>query len=177
MKVELASCGNPDHFQDPYRPMYGCESNHFVTVKTLEEASIECKKFIENNFLGGGNWTGGAVYENNKCIAQISITGKIMPPEPEHESKKGDLTMPKKELIAVGIGDVPTWLAEDGLVLAVIYFEDNDLDPKACFEAMENDNGSELARHWYKAQKLANKVLLSDSRYDNSMVCLDFDVY
>lgn len=85
--------------------------------------------------------------------------------------------MDEKELIAVGVGDVPAWLADEGLELAVAYFEDNDLDPKASFEAMKDDNDSELARHWYKAQKLANKVLLSDSRYDNSMVSLDFDIY
>ena len=85
--------------------------------------------------------------------------------------------MDEKELIAVGLGVVPAWLADEGLELAVAYFEDNDLNPQACFEAMKDDNGSELARHWYKAEKLANKVLLSDSRYDNSMVCLDFDVF
>ena len=85
--------------------------------------------------------------------------------------------MNEKELIAVGVGDVPAWLAEEGLELAVAYFEDNDLDPKACFEAKKDDNNSELASHWDKAEKLANKVLLSDSRYDNSMVSLDFDVY
>ena len=85
--------------------------------------------------------------------------------------------MDEKELIAVGLGVVPAWLADEGLELAVAYFEDNDLNPQDCFEAMKDDNGSELASHWYKAQKLANKVLLCDSRYDNSMVCLDFDVF
>ena len=85
--------------------------------------------------------------------------------------------MNEKELVAVGLGLVPAWLADEGLELAVAYFENNDLDPKACFDAMEDDNNSELAGHWYKAQKLANKVLLSDSRYDNSMVCLDFDIF
>jgi len=85
--------------------------------------------------------------------------------------------MCEKELIALGLGVVPAWLADEGLELAVAYFEDNDLNPQACFEAMQDDNGSELAMHWYKAQRLANKVLLSDSRFDNSMVCLDFDVY
>ena len=85
--------------------------------------------------------------------------------------------MDEKELVAFGIGDAPTSLAFEGLELAEAYFEDNDLDPKACFEAMEDDNDSELARHWYKAQKLANRVLLSDARYDNSMICLDFGVY
>ena len=85
--------------------------------------------------------------------------------------------MDKKELIAVGVGDVPTWLADEGLELAVAYFLDNDLNPQACFEAKIDENDYELARHWDKAETVANKVLLSDSRYDNSMVRLDFDVY
>ena len=85
--------------------------------------------------------------------------------------------MNEKELIAVGVGDVPAWLAEEGLELAVAYFEENDLNPQACFEANKDKSDSELAGHWDKAETLANKVLLSDSRYDNSMVCLDFDVF
>ena len=85
--------------------------------------------------------------------------------------------MDEKEFIAVGIGDVPAWLADEGLELATIYFEDNSLNPQACFEAKENETNSELACHWNKAEKLANKVLLSDSRYENSMISLEFDVY
>ena len=85
--------------------------------------------------------------------------------------------MYEKELIAVGVGDVPTWLANEGLGLALAYFEDNDFSPQACFEAKKDQSDSELAMHWGKAEKLANKVLLSDSRYDNSMISLDFDVY
>jgi hypothetical protein len=78
MEVKLASCGNPDHFQDPDLPMYGCEANHYITVKTLDEASLECRKFIECNCLGGGNWIGGAVYEDNKYIAKIAYNGRII---------------------------------------------------------------------------------------------------
>jgi len=51
MEVILASCGNPDHFQNPDQPMYGCESDHRVIVNSLEEASVECKKFINRNSL------------------------------------------------------------------------------------------------------------------------------
>ena len=40
MEVILASRGNPDHFQDPEQPVYGCESDSKVTVNSLEEASI-----------------------------------------------------------------------------------------------------------------------------------------
>ena len=83
MEVKLASCGNPDHFQDPDQPMYGCESNHYITVNSLEEASLECKKFIKRNNLGNGNWIGGTVYENNKLITEIAINGRIFR-KPEH---------------------------------------------------------------------------------------------
>jgi len=85
--------------------------------------------------------------------------------------------MDEKELIAVGVGDVPAWLADEGLELAMTYFEKNNLNPQTCFEEKKEDNDQELANHWDKAEKLANKVLLSDSRYDNSMVNLDFGVY
>ncbi|MDH5388529.1 MAG: hypothetical protein OEY06_08770 [Gammaproteobacteria bacterium] len=85
--------------------------------------------------------------------------------------------MYEKELIAVGVGDVPAWLADEGLELAVEYFEDNSLSPQTCFEAKNDQSDSELAMHWDKAEKLTNNVLLGDSRYDNSMISLDFDVY
>ena len=79
MEVILASCGNPDHFQDPDQPMFGCESNNKVTVNSLADASIECRKFIYRNFLGYGNWAGGEVYDDKNCIAQISYNGRIVP--------------------------------------------------------------------------------------------------
>ena len=85
--------------------------------------------------------------------------------------------MNEKKIIALGIGDVPGWLADEGLELAGAYFEDNDLNPQACFEAKEKFSDSELASHWDKAEHLANRVLLCDSRYDNSMVSLDFGLY
>ena len=85
--------------------------------------------------------------------------------------------MYEKELIAVGVGDVPAWLADEGLELAATYFEDKNLNPQTCFEAKKDESDSELTYHWDKAEKLANKVLLGDSRYDNSMISLDFDVY
>lgn len=85
--------------------------------------------------------------------------------------------MAEKELIAVGVGDVPAWLADEGLELAATYFEEKNINPQTCFDAKKKEIDHELASHWDKAEKLANKVLLSDSRYDNSMVSLDFDVY
>jgi hypothetical protein len=83
----------------------------------------------------------------------------------------------EKELLAHGIGDIPAWLADDGLELALEYFDENDLNPHTCFKAKTDAPDSENARHWKQAEKLANRVLLSNSRYDNSMISLDFDVY
>ncbi len=80
MEVILASCGNPDHFQDPDQPMWGCEDNRKVEVNSLEEASSLCVKFIRNNELGGGNWAGGQVLTNNQVIAVIQYNGKISLP-------------------------------------------------------------------------------------------------
>lgn len=84
MEVILASCGNPDHFQDPDRPMWGCEDNCKVEVKSLEEASRICVEFIRNNDLGGGNWAGGQVLKNHQVIAKIQYGGKITLPDDKY---------------------------------------------------------------------------------------------
>ena len=81
MEVMLASCGNPDHFQNPELPMYGCEDDCKITVKSLDEASAACRSFIERNELGNGNWAGGDVYEGNKVINRIAYNGRIMEPQ------------------------------------------------------------------------------------------------
>jgi len=80
MEVILASCGNPDHYQDPYQPMWGCEDNRKVEVESIEEAVEICLEFIKRNDLGGGNWIGGQVLSNKKFIAQIVLSGKTFFP-------------------------------------------------------------------------------------------------
>ena len=82
--------------------------------------------------------------------------------------------MGTKELTAIGAGDVPQWLADEGLELAIKYFEENNLDPLVCYEAKSSDPSSIFASHWDKADLIANKVLLGNSRYDNSMISLGF---
>ena len=84
MEVILASCGNPDHFQDPDQPMWGCEDNRKVKVDSLEEASRLCVEFISNNDLGGGNWAGGQVLKNDQVIARIGYNGKIFLPDDKY---------------------------------------------------------------------------------------------
>lgn len=84
MKVKLASCGNPDYpGQDPNRPLYGAERNRTVRVKDLKEAQQVCRAFIVRNHLGGGNWAGGEVLDDDgKIIAKVGFNGRVWTPEP-----------------------------------------------------------------------------------------------
>lgn len=78
MKVVLASVGNPDHGQDPTKPMYGCESNKIVPVASFKEASQKCMQFIADNDLGGGNWAGGQIMDDqDKIVAHVSPNGRV----------------------------------------------------------------------------------------------------
>ena len=78
----------------------------------------------------------------------------------------------KFELGAEGVGDVPDYLAQEGLELAVIYFEENDLDPAECYAAFKQAPDSELGQVWNAAETEANRVIQGNKRYDNSMIVL-----
>ncbi|QQK58810.1 hypothetical protein FJD32_004365 [Shewanella sp. LC6] len=80
--------------------------------------------------------------------------------------------MNKFELGADGVGDVPDYLAQEGLELAVIYFEENDLDPAECYFAYKQAPDSELGQAWYAAETEANRVIQGNKKYDNSMIVL-----
>ncbi|GGM78290.1 hypothetical protein GCM10009124_01310 [Shewanella xiamenensis] len=80
--------------------------------------------------------------------------------------------MNKFELGAEGVGDVPDYLAQEGLESAVLYFEENDLDPAECYAAYKQAPDSELGQAWYAAETEANRVLQGNKRYDNSMIVL-----
>ena len=77
MILSLSSTGNPDHNQDPNLPMFGCDEDHKIKVKSFKEASEKCREFIEANNLGGSNWTGGVIFENNEQVARVSYNGRV----------------------------------------------------------------------------------------------------
>jgi len=91
MKVSLSSVGNPDFGQDPNHPLFGCQKDKTVEVNSFKEASDVCKKFIDDNDLGSGNWSGGAVYEDKKQVAYVSYNGRVW------QGKEGD--EPRVEII------------------------------------------------------------------------------
>ena len=74
-RINLESCGNPDYQQ--YAPV----SPKLETFgRTLEDASKACRNYIEYWNLGGGNWTGGQVFDglgDDKQVARISYNGHI----------------------------------------------------------------------------------------------------
>ena len=84
--VYLRGAGNPDNQQycDVCRPA-------LVLCESLEDASKECKKYIQQNELGGGNWGGsfpndvyqsGHVFDlDGKLVKYISYNGRIWEPE------------------------------------------------------------------------------------------------
>ncbi len=79
MKLTLSSAGNPDHGQNPFLPVFGSENNYITTVSSFTEATKECLAFIQRNGLGGGNWTGGNIFnDENKLIARVAYNGTIV---------------------------------------------------------------------------------------------------
>lgn len=78
MRVELSSVGNPDFGQNPNEILWGAEPNRMVEVKTFEDASFECMKFINDNDLGSGNWSGGDLLNDHGArIGYVSYNGRV----------------------------------------------------------------------------------------------------
>jgi hypothetical protein len=77
--VILDNRGNPDRDQDASRRLPGT-LRKVVAVDDFPAASKACRDYIEENDLGGGNWTGGDIRENGKVVAKVSYNGTVWPP-------------------------------------------------------------------------------------------------
>ncbi len=82
--VQLNSCGNPDHGQSPRTAL---SPSSLIQVDTLEAASRQCRAYIEENSLGGGNWSGGQVFLDDKPFAYVSYNGRVWGPDVQSNSK------------------------------------------------------------------------------------------
>ena len=74
--VKVSAHGNPDHGQIPYMTV---APGGFVFADSIEECQTIVRKYIEEHNLGGGNWTGGEVYEDGVQIGSISYNGRYWP--------------------------------------------------------------------------------------------------
>lgn len=73
-KVTLSACGNIDHNENPYNNIVNgikIKSN-VAECNSIEECQKVVGKYIEDNLLGGGNWTGGKVFKDTEQIGYIS---------------------------------------------------------------------------------------------------------
>lgn len=74
-KVTLSAHGNIDHGEDPYATLPGVYQG-VKEADTIEELQQIVRTYIDENDLGGGNWTGGKVFDGEKEIGRISYNGR-----------------------------------------------------------------------------------------------------
>lgn len=78
LKLTLSSRGNPDYGQDPEAPLWGCPGDATITVDSLAQASERSRAYIKEHELGGGNWTGGAVFDATGAkFARVAYNGRV----------------------------------------------------------------------------------------------------
>jgi len=68
----LKSDNNPD-FPNDDRAI----TKTLVPVDNSEQASNIVKEFIDDNNLGGGNWTGGKIFYDGENIGRVSYNGRV----------------------------------------------------------------------------------------------------
>lgn len=91
LEVTLNSCGNPDYDQSPFKGLPGVEHSR-RRVGSLREAAACCRRYIDENDLGGGNWSGGEVIRiaTNEVVARVSYNGRVwLPEEPKARTPVG----------------------------------------------------------------------------------------
>lgn len=80
-KVTLSACGNIDHNENPFDNIVNGIEVHpkIVECKSIEECQQVVRVYIKENCLGGGNWDGGKVFQNDEQVGYISYNGKYWP--------------------------------------------------------------------------------------------------
>jgi len=75
MTVTLSSVGNPDHGQ--YCGSNVLSPDKQIQVRDFANASEICRAYITQFDLGARNWTGGAIKQGNKVVANVSYNGRV----------------------------------------------------------------------------------------------------
>ena len=77
-KVILSAHGNIDHGENPYKPLFPEKE---VQADSIEECQKIVRNFIDETDIGGGNWTGGKVYDlrTGEKVGYISYNGRFWP--------------------------------------------------------------------------------------------------
>jgi hypothetical protein len=83
--VELASEPDIDYGYDITKKL----KLQKVPITSIEDAQSKVRKYIDDNDLGGGNWTGGDVYKDGKKIGRISYNGRWWSEESKEMAQGG----------------------------------------------------------------------------------------
>lgn len=77
-RVTLTAHGNIDHGQNPYEMLYSAGAAQAESIEGCQEL---VRHFISETGIGGGNWTGGDVYEveTGELVGNISYNGRYWP--------------------------------------------------------------------------------------------------
>ena len=72
--VTLSACGNIDHCENPFDNIVNGKriNQYIVECNNIEECILAVNKYIKENFLGSGNWTGGQVFKDGEQVGYIS---------------------------------------------------------------------------------------------------------
>jgi len=76
LSVEISAEPNPDYDKNTHNGSINIKPKK-VKINSLQEASTIVRKFINDNDLGGGNFTGGNIYSDNKIVGRVSYNGRI----------------------------------------------------------------------------------------------------
>lgn len=87
LSVKLSNVGNPDHGQDPRRPLPETTVG-WAHVDTIKEAVELCLLYVSFYDLGGGNWNGGLITRNEDglAIGRVGYNGRVW--SDEHRTPK-----------------------------------------------------------------------------------------
>ena len=83
MMACLSNRGNPDHGQNPCKPI--SVPDRVVPVKSFADASRVCRTYIENHGLGGGSWAGGEITRDGQIVARVSYNGRVWKEVLDHQ--------------------------------------------------------------------------------------------
>ena len=80
--VKLSNVGNPDYRQDSEKPLPDTACG-WAQVDTLKDAVELCRLYISFYDLGGGNWNGGLITQNDSgiVVGRVSYNGRVWPDE------------------------------------------------------------------------------------------------
>ena len=76
-QLTLSHAPNPDVQGGYWTPPVQSGTPQTLEVVGIEQAQDLCRRYIDGNGLGGGNWTGGQIHdESGELVGRIAYNGR-----------------------------------------------------------------------------------------------------